>query len=177
MNLLGVCKTWEWLKFREFNLMVDDERFVLGNPRHDGEVETGYVTESMWVDMPISKFLKLANATRIQGKLGVHEFQLKRSQIDAIKDYAARLGVNSETADKVALEKAVQDNRRREESAKIKAELLQLRKKALMAADKFTNTKPREKAFNEVMVKGIERIKERFNFTSQEILIILEESP
>jgi hypothetical protein len=50
----------------------------------------GYVTEGMKLAVPVKTFTQIVNAQQVKLKLGWSEFQLRESQLEALRDLGRR---------------------------------------------------------------------------------------
>ena len=82
---------WRYLKYHPITLIVDGERFAF-DPKHDGDVEKGYVLEYLWVHPTKDQFLKIAKANSIEVKVGSDSFSLSADRLLAIRDFGAYVG-------------------------------------------------------------------------------------
>lgn len=79
---------WKYLKYHTVIFLVDGERWNF-EPDHDGDVEDGYVLEHMFVHMSESRLLQLANAMRVEIKVGADSFPFREPAMEAIRDFAS----------------------------------------------------------------------------------------
>ena len=97
LNFDSKSETWEFLKLHSLTLLVDgSKRLSPESDPHRGDVGRGYVTEHLWYDISVPDLLVLANAESIEGEIGIRKFQLSKDQLEAIRDYTARLGHTNE---------------------------------------------------------------------------------
>jgi len=79
---------WRYLRLHPINFLVDGKRLSY-QPEHHGVVKTGYVMEHMWVDPTKQEFLDIIYAKSVEIKVGLDEFQLGDSHLNALKDFAS----------------------------------------------------------------------------------------
>jgi hypothetical protein len=162
-------KTWEFLKFHSLTLLVNgSKRLSPESDPHKGDVELGYVTEYLWYDISVPDLLVLANAESIEGEIGVRKFQLSKDQLEAIRDYAARLGhTNAEIA-------------RMFMDAQANARLASMKQEVESALSKYdasvSKLDKRNKRYNEqlatagrVLAGRIKPIKKNYDMTEKEL--------
>ena len=83
--------SWRYLKHHPIAFLADGKRLTY-NAEHHGDVETGYVLEYLWVKPSKADFLKMIYAARVQAKVGLDEFDLTESRLNALTDFASRIG-------------------------------------------------------------------------------------
>ena len=79
---------WRFLKYHDFVVIADDKRIELDS-RHDGEVVGEGVIETVFVPIPAATFLRLANSTKIEARLGSTEIRLAPDTIEALRQLAS----------------------------------------------------------------------------------------
>lgn len=178
------AETWEFLKYRELTLLVEGKRFEYQEPKHDGSVGRGYVLEHMWCEIKVSDLIRFANATTIEGKLGIREFRLTANQIAGLKDFTARLGVTSEEAAKLAAQQkeeaakiATQQKKERDDKRqKVTDAFAEAQNKATKAAQKLPRSKAaqRQRTYERVLAEEIRAICEKFHLTMAELKKIVK---
>jgi hypothetical protein len=85
-------KDWKFLRNREVLVIADGERIDLGDAvRISSDVNRGSVSEVLGVGMPIQAFLKIANSSSLQMRVGTHELKFAADHYEAIKDFASRM--------------------------------------------------------------------------------------
>jgi hypothetical protein len=81
-HFISVSDDWKYLKYRDFVILYDDDRKSLSDVDHDGDVlGSGSVIEQMQIGFTLDEFRKIANAIRVEMKLGFTKMTL---------NYAAR---------------------------------------------------------------------------------------
>ncbi len=81
---------WRFLKFHRLDVLADGERVDVPEVLHRGDVVSGGVTEYMTVDLPVSSFIKIANAESVEMRLGGVELQLNSNHLEALRDLLSR---------------------------------------------------------------------------------------
>jgi len=66
-----------------------EKDLILG--RRDSDIKLGGVNEALAVSVPYETFLKIANGTSVEMKLGVKEFKLKDEHLEGFRDLASRM--------------------------------------------------------------------------------------
>lgn len=82
---------WRYLKYHPIIFLVDGERWTF-EPNHDGDVETGYVLEHLFVHLSEDQLLKIAHAKSAQVKVGCDIVYFKPEHVTALKDFASLIG-------------------------------------------------------------------------------------
>jgi len=88
---LSKSKDWKFLKDRSLYALADGERLDLGTAEHDSDVRLGGLSESLAVSVPYDTFVKIANGTNVEMKLGTKEFKLKDEHLEGFRDLASRM--------------------------------------------------------------------------------------
>jgi len=91
IGFFSMSEDWEFLRGTSLDLLLDDKPLHLGDMDRSGDVGRGYVTESMYLIIPLETFLEIANASKIEIKLFSTEFELSHEQIEALKHYASEI--------------------------------------------------------------------------------------
>jgi hypothetical protein len=82
---------WRYLRCHSIDLLVDGIPYSVGRTDHDGRVGTGYVLEFITFSVPTDEFLRMAVATRVEGKVCNTEFALLPSDMIGMVDLASRM--------------------------------------------------------------------------------------
>ena len=77
---------WTFLKARELLIIVDGERFDLGEGEWDGDVEYGGTSEILGFTIPAELFKKLGTAQKAELRVGDIELTLKDEHKEAFRD-------------------------------------------------------------------------------------------
>jgi hypothetical protein len=81
---------WRYLKHHPIIFLADGDRQEY-EPKHDGDVERGYVLEYMWVHPSKDQFQELITAKDLRVRIGLDQFKLNASHSNAMKDFAFRV--------------------------------------------------------------------------------------
>jgi hypothetical protein len=82
----------------EVALACDGERVALARPGYRATREGGRCLESLWADVSVADFRRVARARRVAFRLGDREVPLPEGWRAAMEDYAARLGMAGQYA-------------------------------------------------------------------------------
>jgi hypothetical protein len=168
-------KEWRYLTYRRLILLVDGERMDLDEPTHSGDVVSGGVREIMQAHLSRQQLLQLANARRVEVELGSTQFDLSAERLVAIKDFAARLGVDSEAAERIAAERIVAQQDARNAVAQAVQEARTAAKKI---SPKFAAT--RQKTYDRVLKEKLDAVCAKYKLTladAQKMAAQLKEKP
>jgi hypothetical protein len=81
---------WQYLRCHTLDFLADGRPVPLPEARHDGNVRSGGVYESVQVHVPVDTLERLARAATVRGRVCADEFSLYPSQIRTIRDFVAR---------------------------------------------------------------------------------------
>jgi len=96
VELVFVSKTerYKYHEQAEVNFIVDGERVSGGVAYTLGAVPTSpLVQEKMQLLLPVEKFLRIANGREVEMRIGQTEITLQRSDLEALRRYAACAGL------------------------------------------------------------------------------------
>ncbi len=85
---------WRYLKYHPIIFIADGKRLKY-DPKHDGDVGDGYVLEFMGVRPEKSELLSLIYSKNVGVMVGIDQFSLKQSHLNALKDYCSYLALPS----------------------------------------------------------------------------------
>ena len=87
--------TWQYLTYRPVTVLLDDTtRLDLGKASHDGSVHRGSVLEQMFVKVHTVNFMQIAQAKKVEGRIGTTDFQLTPAQVAALRALVRRMDPN-----------------------------------------------------------------------------------
>jgi hypothetical protein len=94
--LMFICtsKEWQYLKYHDLALIADGQRLGVVRTGHDGDIGkpyNGMLTERVWAYLPITMFLKIARAKKVEIRLGATEFQLDMVSLEGMTVLASRM--------------------------------------------------------------------------------------
>lgn len=78
---------WLYLKCPYLDILVDDRPVDLGKARHDGDVGSGYVSETIITEILIDKFAKVARAKKLEAKICNTELIVGESERDELLSF------------------------------------------------------------------------------------------
>jgi hypothetical protein len=79
---------WRYVEYHPIAFLIDGERMKF-EPKYDGTTGKGCVTEFLHVYLSEAQFLKMLNAKEVHASVGLEEFDLKKSHLSALKDFAS----------------------------------------------------------------------------------------
>jgi hypothetical protein len=92
LQIISASDQWRYLYNRELILLVDGERMPMGMLARDFAVEqSGMFLESMSKIIPYDIFLRIANAKKVEGRIGRKEFEMTPDYLKAFRDLASRM--------------------------------------------------------------------------------------
>ncbi len=93
LHFTSSSENWKYLQYHRFLRVILDgsTRVDLGEAQDHTDVGTGYVFEQMTFDVPVAQFLSIIAAQNVEGELGLTEFRLKPSQLEALRDFGSRM--------------------------------------------------------------------------------------
>jgi hypothetical protein len=100
ISFTSTSESWEYLKSHSLAILGGNVR-LKPEVKHDGDVEKGYVFESMSAKITFGEFKNLIKADVIEFAIGVNEFDLRGDQVLALRDITRRLEVDFAEAGKI----------------------------------------------------------------------------
>lgn len=92
VTFVSSTEDWRYLQYRPIYLLLNGaERLTLGVPENNTSVHSGSVLEQMSIEIPIEIYLKIVNSNSIEGSIGITKFNFKKSQIEALRDFATKM--------------------------------------------------------------------------------------
>ncbi len=92
LSLRSVARNWLYRHCHSLHLIADGTRLRLPETTHKGSVlDAGTVSEMVNVFLPRRDFLKIAYASKIEGKLCNTEFELVDDDIAALRAFVSRM--------------------------------------------------------------------------------------
>ena len=85
---------WRYLKYHPIIFIADGKRLSY-DPKHDGDVGNGYVLEFMRVSPEKSELLSLIYSKKVEVRVGLDQFSLKQSHLNALKDFCSYVALPS----------------------------------------------------------------------------------
>ncbi len=98
---------WRYLTHHPVTFLVDGARFKY-RPEHDGTVGNGYVLEFLWIHPSKEQFLKMVYAKKLQVEVGLDQFDLRGTRLDALKDFASYWGTPNRRLSTPEMKKALE---------------------------------------------------------------------
>jgi hypothetical protein len=78
---------WQWLNNNQLQLLVDGEQRATYNGRYSSDIRTSDLWENVTYQIPITDLQVMANATRIEGRVGSREFTMGRDELARLKEF------------------------------------------------------------------------------------------
>jgi hypothetical protein len=78
---------WQWRSGNQLRVLVDGEQRATYNGRYDNEVLENSLYEHMVYQIPITDLSVLANADRVEGRIGQREFVLERAELARLREF------------------------------------------------------------------------------------------
>jgi hypothetical protein len=104
---------WRYLDYHPVVFLVDGERLKF-DPKRDSTVRSGYVLEYLWPDLSKYQFLKVIYGSRVQVQVGLDEFELGESRLNALKDFASYIQSPSRRLSSLEMTRTLQEARNSE---------------------------------------------------------------
>jgi hypothetical protein len=79
------------LGISEVIVLVDGQRFTLGGAQRELDKMLSSVNEYLYVSIPYDQFIKVANGKDVRMLLGAKELQVRRADLAALRELAARM--------------------------------------------------------------------------------------
>lgn len=84
-------RSWVYLDSHDVTILVDDSLRFQPDSRHDGKVGGGgYVYENVFATLPIGEAVRLADAQKVEVRVGPREFRLGPNQRAALREFLRR---------------------------------------------------------------------------------------
>lgn len=84
--------TWEFVEFHDVKFVIDGEPLELDESQHGGTtLKSGGVVELITVSVELDVFLKIIQASTVEVSVGIIDFQLTPTQLEALRDLASRI--------------------------------------------------------------------------------------
>lgn len=78
---------WQWDDNNQLRVLVDGEQRATYNGRYDKEVQERGLYEHVVYQIPITDLAVLANASRVEGRIGRREFVLSRDELVRLREF------------------------------------------------------------------------------------------
>lgn len=91
MAFVSVSYEWKYLRNYDLIFLLDGKERLVEKTSRNSEIESRSVTEIISAIMPLSEFLRIANANTVEVKLGTTTFSLTTEQLEALRDLASRM--------------------------------------------------------------------------------------
>jgi hypothetical protein len=78
---------WQWLNNNQLQLLVDGEQRATYNGRYSGDIQKDGLYENVTYQIPITDLDVMANATRIEGRIGAREFTLEGEDLVRLREF------------------------------------------------------------------------------------------
>ncbi|HEX6371274.1 MAG TPA: hypothetical protein VF006_20315 [Longimicrobium sp.] len=78
---------WQWLNNNQLQMLVDGEQRATYNGRYTGDVQSSSLYENVTYQIPITDLQVMANATRIEGRVGSREFTMDRGELTKLREF------------------------------------------------------------------------------------------
>jgi hypothetical protein len=96
MGFRSTNSDWRYLQCNSLHAMADNVPVALGRPRHNGDVQPGYVFEDVSVEVDLDLLTKLSVATVVDVRLCSDEFKLNSIELNALRDVVAAMRAHNE---------------------------------------------------------------------------------
>ncbi len=87
--IMTSSKEWQYLRCHDVNILVDGKPAAVGANKHQGEVQRGYVVESVFVEVPEATMDKLARAASIEMRLCRTEYRFDEADAANVREFVA----------------------------------------------------------------------------------------
>lgn len=77
---------WQWRENNQLQVTVDGQR-ARYNGRYSNDTEGGRRHESVTYQIPITDLQVMANATRVEGRIGSREFTMGRGELEKLRAF------------------------------------------------------------------------------------------
>jgi hypothetical protein len=96
-SLTSTSQDWKYTDFRKLTALVDGKRLNLGPLEHVPSFTVNvsanansddFVRQGIAISLPYKTFLRIANGTKVQIRMGPREFVLEKTHLEALRDLA-----------------------------------------------------------------------------------------
>jgi hypothetical protein len=96
-SLTSTSLDWKYTDFRKLTALVDGKRLNLGPLEHVPSFTVNvsanansddFVRQGIAISLPYKTFLRIANGTKVQIRMGPREFELEKTHLEALRDLA-----------------------------------------------------------------------------------------
>jgi hypothetical protein len=82
---------WKYLEYHTVSFLLNKDTRWRDEGKHNGNVHRGFVSETVWIQMPMEIFLQLAKSKEVKGAIGSTDFSFTKEQREAISKFAEGL--------------------------------------------------------------------------------------
>jgi len=91
IHFVNSSSNWQFLNYNETILLIDNKRYNLGSPKHNGSVHSGSVLEQLFYNVSFSFIKKLAYAKNVKLRVGIYEYKISTENIAKIREYYEKI--------------------------------------------------------------------------------------
>lgn len=169
-------KTWEFID-NDSIVVLHDKGRVRPKVKRDGDVETGYVIESILADLTFADLKAMARSSEVEIAVGPHEIRLDGQQIAAIQDMVSRLSVGTEESDKIAINHVLMARKRREELGDAMDKAMEKARAAVKAIPKARRSAEANKVGFTTFAETFAPTRSEYRATDKEVMDIAKRYP
>jgi len=78
---------WQWLNNNRLQVLVDGEQRATYNGRYDSEIQQNNLYEHVVYQIPTTDLEVMANATRVEGRVGTRDFVLEGEELTRLREF------------------------------------------------------------------------------------------
>lgn len=78
---------WQWLNNNQLQVLVDGEQRATYNGRYTSDIQRTNLYENVTYQIPITDLQVMADATRIEGRIGSREFTMDRDELERLREF------------------------------------------------------------------------------------------
>lgn len=78
---------WQWLNNHQLQVLVDGEQRAAYNGRYSSDIQKDGLYENVVYQIPIGDLSVMANATRIEGRIGARDFVLEGDDLVKLREF------------------------------------------------------------------------------------------
>ncbi|HEX5870817.1 MAG TPA: hypothetical protein VFY65_10395 [Longimicrobium sp.] len=87
---------WQWLNNNQLQLLVDGEQRATYNGRYTSDIQTSSLYENVTYQIPITDLQVMANATRIEGRVGGREVTMDADELTRQREFVTYISGGSQ---------------------------------------------------------------------------------
>jgi hypothetical protein len=91
IHFVSISKEWRYTTDRSLILLIDGEQLPLHTTDYSRLVDQGSAFESMSVELSHKTLARIANAKKVEGRLGQRKFELSKGMLEGLKELARRM--------------------------------------------------------------------------------------